>query len=107
MVAPKVDSSGVPFATVRDYLLSLPGLPDGLADQLREPLGRDGGTLPLPVPAEMVTTSEADVGGAEATVLESRNGLFAGVVWVEDSVMTGVAGSLSADELLSVARGLR
>jgi hypothetical protein len=29
------------------------------------------------------------------------------VVWVKDGVMTGVAGSLSADELLSVARDLR
>ncbi|MGY1631631.1 hypothetical protein ACI784_07995 [Geodermatophilus sp. SYSU D01186] len=104
--APRVDSSGVPFETVRDHLLSLPGLPDGLADQLRD-LSADGATLPLPVPAEMVTSSTADVGGVEATVLTSRNGLFAGVVWVEDGVMTGVAGSLSADELLSVARGLR
>jgi hypothetical protein len=106
VVAPKVYSSGVPFETVRDYLLSLPGLPAGLADQLRD-LSADGGTLPLPVPAELVTSSTADVGGAEATVLTSRNGLFAGVVWVEDGVMTGVAGTLSADELLSVARDLR
>jgi hypothetical protein len=106
VVAPKVYSSGVPFETVRDYLLSLPGLPDGLADQLRD-LSADGGTLPLPVPAELVTSSTADVGDAEATVLTSRNGLFAGVVWVEDGVMTGVAGSLSAEELLSVARDLR
>jgi hypothetical protein len=104
--APKVFSSGVPFETVRDYLLSLPGLPDDLADQLRD-LSADGGTLPLPVPAELVTSSTADVDGTEATVLTSRNGLFAGVDWVEDGVMTGVAGSLSADELLSVARGLR
>jgi hypothetical protein len=104
-VAPTVDSSGVPFETARDYLLSLPGLPDGLAGQLRD-LSADGGTLPLPVPAEMVTTSTAGVGGAEATVLTSRNGLFAGVVWVQDGVMTGVAGSLSAGELLRVARGL-
>ncbi|MDP5182087.1 hypothetical protein QOZ88_05510 [Blastococcus sp. BMG 814] len=103
--APQVFSSGVPFETVRDYLLSLPGLPDGLADQLRD-LSTDAATLPLPVPAEMVTSSTADVDGSEATVLTSRNGLFAGVVWVEDGVMTGVAGSLSADELLSVARGL-
>jgi hypothetical protein len=103
--APKVYSSGVPFETVRDYLLSLPGFPDGLADQLRS-ISADGGTLPLPVPAELVTTSTADVGEVQATVLESRNGLFAGVVWVEDGVMTGVAGSLSAGELLSVARGL-
>jgi hypothetical protein len=106
VVAPTVDSSGVPFETVRDYLLSLPGLPVGLADQLRD-LSADGGTLPLPVPAELVTTSTADVGGTEATVLSSRNGLFAGVVWVQDGVMTGVAGTLSADELLSVARDLR
>ena len=106
VVAPTVYSQGVPFETVRDYLLSLPGLPDDLADQLRD-LSADGGTLPLPVPADLVTTSTADVDGVEATVLTSRNGLFAGVVWVEDGVMTGVAGTLSADELLSVARDLR
>jgi hypothetical protein len=106
VVAPQVYSSGVPFETVRDYLLSLPGLPDGLADQLRD-LSADAATLPLPVPAELVTSSTADVGGFPATVLTSRDGLFAGVVWVEDGVMTGVAGSLSADELLSVARDLR
>jgi hypothetical protein len=106
VVAPDVYSSGVPFETVRDYLLSLPGLPDGLASQLRD-LSADGATLPLPVPVEMVTSSTADVGGSSATVLTSRDGLFAGVVWVEDGVMTGVAGSLSADELLAVARGLR
>jgi hypothetical protein len=104
--APTVDSSGVPFETVRDYLLSLPGLPAGLAEQLRD-LSADGGTLPLPIPADMVTSSTADVDGTEATVLASRDGLFAGVVWVKNGVMTGVAGTLSADELLSVARDLR
>jgi hypothetical protein len=106
VIAPKVYSNGVPFETVRDYLLSLPGLPDGLADQLRE-LSADAATLPLPVPADMVTSSTADVNGSSATVLTSRNGLFAGVVWVQDGVMTGVAGSLGADELVTVARGLR
>ncbi|MDK3256685.1 hypothetical protein [Blastococcus capsensis] len=104
--APTAYSQGVPFETVRDYLLSLPGLPDGLADQLRD-LSTDAATLPLPVPVDLVTSSTADVDGAEATVLTSRDGLFAGVVWVEDGVVTGVAGSLSADELLSVARDLR
>jgi hypothetical protein len=106
VAAPTVFSSGVPFETVRDYMLSLPGLPDDLADQLRD-LSTDAATLPLPVPAELVTTSTADVGGVPATVLTSRDGVFAAVVWVEDGVVTGVAGSLSADELLSVARDLR
>jgi hypothetical protein len=106
VVAPKVYSAGVPFEEVRDYLLSLPGLPDELATQLRDLSEDEAGTLPLPVPAELVTSSTADVGGSSATVLTSRDGLFAAVVWVEDGVMTGVAGTLSADELLSVAREL-
>ena len=107
VVAPTVYSSGVPFEDVRDYLLSLPGMPPGLASQLRDLSDSDDGTLPLPVPAELVTSSTADVGGRNATVLTSRDGLFAAVVWVRDGVMTGVAGTLSPDEVLSVARGLR
>jgi hypothetical protein len=105
-VAPTADSSGIPFETARDYLLSLPGLPDHVASQLRGFSG-DGTTLPLPVPDERVSTSTADVGGVEATVLTSRDGTLSGVVWVEDGIVTAVAGSLSEDEVLNVARGLR
>jgi hypothetical protein len=104
-VAPTAYSSGIPFETARDYLLSLPGLPEDVASQLRSFSG-DGTTLPLPVPAELETSS-ADVGGVPATVLTSRDGTMAGVVWVEDGIVTAVAGSLSADEVLSVAEGLR
>ncbi|MBL7497122.1 hypothetical protein I6A84_19855 [Frankia sp. CNm7] len=105
-VAPTAYSSGVPFETARDYLLSLPGLPADVASGLRSFSG-DGTTLPLPVPAEEMTSSTADVGGAPATVLTSRDGAMVAVVWVEDGVVTAVAGSLSSDEALSVARGLR
>jgi hypothetical protein len=105
-VAPTAFSSGVPLETARDYLLSLPGLPDGVASQLRG-LSADGTTLPLPVPADEVESATADVDGAPATVFTSRDGLLAGVVWVEDGVVTAVTGSLSTDEVLSVARGLR
>lgn len=105
-VAPTAYSSAIPFQTARDYLLSLPGLPEGVASQLRSFTG-DGTTLPLPVPAEQMTSSAADIGGLPATVLTSRDGTMAGVVWVDDGIVTAVAGSLSADEVLSVARGLR
>jgi hypothetical protein len=105
-VAPAGDSSGIPFDTARDYLLSLPGMPDRVADQLRT-LSDDGSTLPLPLPADQVTSSTADVGGVPGTVFRSKDGTMAGVVWVEDGVVTVVAGTLSADEVLSVARGLR
>ena len=106
-VAPRAFSSGgPPFETVRDYLLSLPGLPPRIAAQLRT-FAADGSTLPLPVPAEEVETSSAQVDGVPATLLTTRNGVLAAVVWVEDGLVTVVAGSLDDDEVLDVARDLR
>lgn len=105
-VAPTASSAGLPFEQVRDYLLSLPGLPDGVADQLRT-FAADGATLPLPVPADEVTTSQTEVGRSPATLLVSRDRALAGVVWVRAGVLTVVAGSLDDDEVLAVARGLR
>jgi hypothetical protein len=105
-VAPTAFSSGVPFETVRDYLLSLPGLPEDVAAQLRT-FSADGSTLPLPVPAEQVSTSSAQVNGVPATVLTTRDRTMAAVVWVDDGVVTVVAGALDADEVLTVAQDLR
>jgi hypothetical protein len=104
-VAPSASSSGVPFETVRDFLLSLPGLPDDLAAQLRT-FTADGSTLPIPVPADQVETSQAEVGGLPATVLESRDQTLAAVVWVDEGVVTLVGGTISTDEVLEVAGDL-
>ncbi len=104
-VAPAAESSGVPFDTARDYLLSLPGLPPALAQQLRD-FDATGSTLPLPVPVDRATSSPTDVNGAPATLITTRDGSMAGVIWVDKGVVTGVAGSLSADEVLTVARAL-
>ena len=104
-VAPTAYSSDVPFDTVRDYLLALPGIPDDVAAQLRT-FNAEGSTLPLPVPAEEVTTSSARVNGASATVIAARDESLAAVMWVEDGVVTVVAGSLDTDEVLAVARDL-
>jgi hypothetical protein len=105
-VAPSAFSSGARFETVRDYLLSLPGLPENVAAQLRT-FTADGATLPLPVPADEVTTTSAKVNGAPATVLETRDRTLAAVVWVDNGKVTVVAGSLDQAEVLSVARDLR
>ncbi|MBN1092007.1 hypothetical protein JKP75_05115 [Blastococcus sp. TML/M2B] len=105
-VAPTALSSGIPFETVRDYLLELPGLPDDVAAQL-EAFTADGSTLPLPVPSDYVTTATEDVAGERATVLTTRDRTLAAVVWVADGELTVVAGPLDADEVLAVARGLR
>jgi hypothetical protein len=96
----------VPFATVRDYLLTLPGLPDRVATQLRT-YTADGSTLPLPVDSDRFSTSTATVAGSPATVLATRDRTLAAVVWVRDGVLTAVAGALDTTEVLAVAQGLR
>ena len=106
VVAPTAFSTGVPFEVVRDYLLSLPGFPDEVADQLRT-FAADGSTLPLPVPADQLVITTERVDGQEAIVLRTRDRTLAAVVWVDDGVLTVVAGALDRDEVLAVARGLR
>ncbi|MBB5079149.1 hypothetical protein [Nonomuraea endophytica] len=105
-VPPTAESSGVPFRTARDYLLSLGVLPENVASQLRAFSG-DGTTLPLFTTIEKVTSSATDVGGVPATLLVPRDGTMAAVIWMDRGVLTVVAGSLSADEVLSVARELK
>jgi hypothetical protein len=105
-VAPTATSSGVPLETARDYLLSLPGVSDDLASQLRA-IPVDGSTLPVPVPAGRVTTTSTRVDGMPATLVRSKDRTLSAVVWIEDGVVTVVAGSLDDDEVLSVAEGLR
>lgn len=105
-VAPAAFSSGVDFATARDYVLGLPGLPADLVGQLRA-FGADGTTLPLPLPGDLVDSAPVEVGGVPAQLLTSRDATVTAVVWVQDGIVTAVGGSVSADELLAVARGLR
>jgi hypothetical protein len=105
-VAPTATSSGVPLETVCEYLIERSGLPDDLAQRLRS-FAADGSALPLPVPGSHVDTSLTEVGGVAATVLSTADGTLAAVVWLDDGVITIVAGSLGEDELLTIARGLR
>jgi len=106
VVAPTAFSSGAPFDVLRDYLLSLPGLPDRVAEQLRT-FTADGSTLPLPVPADQAITRQDDVNGTPATVVQTRDKTLAAVVWVADGKVTVVAGSLDPAEVLTIARQLR
>lgn len=104
-VAPTAYSSGISFETARDYLQSLPGLPEDVASQLRT-FSADGATLPILLREDLMTSTSAEVDGVDATLIEARDGTMAAVIWVKDGVVTAVAGSLTHDEVLTVARGL-
>ena len=99
-------TQGASLQSVREYLLSFPGVSPRLADQLRAVTG-DGTTLPIPVPATVATSSQTDLNGVPATVVETKDHLMVGVLWVERGELNVVLGPLSRDEVLAVARGLR
>jgi hypothetical protein len=91
---------------LRDYLLSLPGLPPEAVRQLRA-IQDWRTTLPIPVPAANVTWQDTTVGGAPALMLADPTGLGAGVIWQQGGRIYGVAGNARSEEVLRVANGLR
>lgn len=103
---PVVSSNGISLATLRSYLLAQPGIPAGLAAQLRA-LPADGSALPIPVPANLATSKATTVNGDAATVIQLRDQSESGVVWVSDGVLDVVFGPLTSQDALDVARGLR
>lgn len=104
--APTAATQGASLDVIRNYLLSMPGISPQLAAQLRSVTG-DGTTLPIPVPSDLATSSQAEVDGVQATVVETKNQFGVAVIWVNGGDLNVVLGPLSKSEVLAVARGLR
>lgn len=105
-VAPTAYSTGVSFNTIRDYLVSIPGFPSDVADQLRA-FSADGSTLPIPVPEDRATTEATRVNGIPATLVQTRDQSMTAVIWVDNGIVNAVAGSLGSDEVIDIAAGLK
>jgi hypothetical protein len=99
---PVVTSSGGSLEVMPDDHIPIPGLPSDVASHL----GTFAANL-LPIPIDQITTETADVNGRPATAVATPDRSFAAVVWATDGIVTVVAGSLDADEILSVARSLQ
>ncbi|MGH3277364.1 MAG: hypothetical protein ACRDNZ_23935 [Streptosporangiaceae bacterium] len=104
---PAATSTGAPAGKLEAFLLSQPGLlsrrglPAGLAGQVRL-LARPA--LPVPAPPG-VSVQHVRVGGSPAVLLASTLGIGAGVIWESgDGTVHGVAGLLTSDAILAIAR---
>jgi len=97
---PVATSAGATARQLEAFLLSRPGLPASLAQEIRM-LGTTA--LPVPVPPGM-TGRHITVGGSPAVLL-TGSAVATGVVW-EDShgVVHGVGGLLNQTDILHVAR---
>ena len=103
MERPTASSTGATASQLETFLLSRPGLPSGLAQELRL-LGNPTTTLPVPVPTGM-SARQLKIGGASAVLLTEPADAASGVIWEShDGVVHGVGGLLDSGDVLSVAR---
>jgi hypothetical protein len=104
--SPTVEASGVSLEELRDFLLSLPGLPAETAAQLRA-IGNLGTTLPVPVPSDR-SARKIQIDGAPGLIYADPNSSLAGgLIWQRDGVVYALGGALNEAGLMSIATSVR
>jgi len=104
--APSITSSGASEHTILTYLLAQPGISPVLASSIRA-IGDPATTLPIPIPVNLAHGASVRVRGTTGVVIGDNTGLGSAVVWRADGLVHAVAGTLSQDEVLAIANGLR
>ena len=100
---PVASSTGATASQLETFLLSRPGLPAGLVQELRL-LGKPGGVLPVPVPSGMWEQLQ-DIGGVPGVLVTDPSAFASAVIWESrDGVVHAVGGLLDKEDVLSVAR---
>ncbi|HEY8672510.1 MAG TPA: hypothetical protein VIM76_02015 [Candidatus Dormibacteraeota bacterium] len=102
---PTVSSTGVTVQQLENYLLSLPGIPAGVVAEIRA-IGDPAKTVPVPIPVDLASASTVDVNGARGLLIGDSTQLGSVVLWQHDGVVYAVAGTLSSDQVLGIARTL-
>ncbi len=100
---PVASSTGATASQLETFVLSRPGLPAGLAQEIRL-LGNPTSILPVPVPSGLWELKE-QIGGAPALLVTDPNGFASGVIWESgDGVVHAVGGLLDKQDVFNVAR---
>ena len=105
MARPAVSSADAKAAQLEAYVLSRPGLPVGLAQEIRL-LGGVGTVVPLPVP-QGASATQVDVHGSAGVLVADSSIGASGVIWDDPSgVVHAAVGLLDQKDILGVANQL-
>ena len=116
MPSPTIQATGkASLQNLRDFMISLPGLPASFIAQLKQ-LDLNNGTIPFPVPAGMQAQS-VTVHNASGLLLSSRKTVQIAhnvqipvgskLVWQENGIIYGLAGlTIDTNQLLAAANSL-
>ena len=103
---PTATSTGASPTELQDYILSLPGISDELANAVRA-IGDPTESWPVPVPLGEMDTRAVTVQGVPGTVFTEKSGFGAAVIWLKDGYLFVVGGPLTESEALAVADSLQ
>jgi hypothetical protein len=99
-----VSSSGAGVSQVAAFLLSRPGIPGPLAQEIRL-LSNGGGILPVAIPGAGV--SQVDIHGSPGVLVTEGAGAASGIVWEDHSGMIHAAvGLVDQEDIVNVANEL-
>jgi hypothetical protein len=102
---PTVSSTGVTVETLENYLLSVPGIPAGVVAEIRA-IGDPSRTVPVPIPIDFASASIADINGSRGLLIGDSTGLGTVLLWQHNHVVYAVAGTISSDTALGIARSV-
>ena len=91
---------------LRDFLLSLPNIPQSLASQLKG-IDLNSGTIPIPLPPQ-VRAQHVTIHGAPGLLLADNTPIGGGVLWQTHGMIYAVGGAVgNATQLMETANSLR
>ncbi|HEY6469947.1 MAG TPA: hypothetical protein VI434_09275 [Candidatus Dormibacteraeota bacterium] len=102
---PTVSSTGVTVEQLENYLLSVPGIPAGVAAEIRA-IRDPEQTVPIPIPIDLASASAVNINGAPGLLIGDSTELGSVVLWQHNGVVYVVAGTVSAADALGIARSL-
>ncbi len=105
MKAPVVTSTGVTVTDLETYLLSQPGISPQLVSAIKS-IGDPTSTMPIPVPVNMAAAHPIQVHGVSGLSLADSTGIGGGIIWEQNGVIYGVAGTFTEQQLLAAANSL-
>jgi hypothetical protein len=105
MQRPTATSSGATMSQIESFLLSRPGIPPQLAEEIRL-LGNISTVLPVPTPTGL-NSKQVHVSGHPGVLISDRSGIASGVVWEDGSgIVHAVGGLINQQNVLDVANQL-
>ena len=74
-----------------------------MASEIRA-IGDPTQTIPVPIPVDLASGSSVTINGARGLLIGDSTGLGSAVLWQHNGVVYAVAGTLTTNQVLGIAR---